>query len=83
MATTYKLKRKAFGLMSPFAKTGAAFKNAGTAFKAGNIRKGLKSTGAGLGRGLIGAGKIAGTAALGAAALGSKSIFDTATGQDI
>lgn len=82
MATTYKLKRKAFGLISPFAKTGAAFKNAGTAFKAGNIGQGLKSTGAGLGRGAIGATKLLGAGALTAGALSAKPIYDTVTGQD-
>ena len=82
MATTYRLKRKVFGMFSPFAKTTAAFKNAGTAFKAGNIKQGMKSTAAGVGRGLIGTGKIAGGVALGAtgmAALAAKPIYDTAT----
>ena len=68
---TYRLKRKSFGMLTPFAKTATNFSNAKGAFKAGNIGQGLKSGAAGLGRGAIGVGKIAGGAALGTAALGA------------
>lgn len=80
MATTYKLKRKAFGLMAPFAKTGAAFKNANAAFKAGNTKQGMKSLGAGIGRGAIGVGKLGlAGAAVGGAAF-AKDGYDKLTG---
>lgn len=80
MATTYKLKRKVFGLMTPFAKTITAFKNSGTAFKAGNTAQGMKSLGAGIGRGAIGVGKLGLAGAAVGGTMFAKDAHDKLTG---
>ena len=58
---TYKLKRKNFGLFSPFAKTAANWNAAKGAFKAGENAKGFKNLAS-----TMGSVAAAGTAALGA-----------------
>lgn len=60
---TYKLKRKNFGLFSPFAKTAANWTAAKGAFKAGENAKGFKNLASTVGRGTIGIGKGLGVAA--------------------
>lgn len=83
MATKYILKRKTFGLLTPFLKTRMNFKAANAAFKAGNTSEALKLGAKGLGRATIGAGKVAAGTAIGAAALGAKPVADKLTGEDI
>lgn len=68
---TYKLKRKNFGLFSPFAKTAANWTAAKGAFKAGENVKGFKNLASTMGRGSIGLGKGLSVAAAGTAALGA------------
>lgn len=63
---TYKLKRKNFGLFSPFAKTAANWTAAKGAFKAGENAKGFKNLAS-----TVGIGKGLGVAAAGTAALGA------------
>lgn len=54
---TYRLKRKNFGLFSPFAKTAENWTTAKGAFKAGENAKGFKNLASTVGRGAIGVGK--------------------------
>lgn len=68
---TYRLKRKNFGLLSPFTKTAANWGATKSAFKAGNVADGFKNLGSTVGRGAIGMGKGLGVAAAGTAALGA------------
>lgn len=68
---TYNLKRKNFGLFSPFAKTATNWTAAKGAFKAGENAKGFKNLASTVGRGTIGISKGLGVAAAGTAALGA------------
>lgn len=83
MATKYILKRKYFGITTPFLKTRMNYNAARNAFKAGNTSEAMKLGAKSLGRATIGATKIAAGTAAGAAALSAKPIFDKFTGEDV
>lgn len=71
---TYRLKRKNFAF---FGNTINNFKNAGTAFKAGNMGQAMKSTAFGIGRAGIGVAK--GALGVGAATLAGAAALDNIT----
>lgn len=62
---TYRLKRKTYSILAPFAKTISNFNNMKSAFKAGNMGQAIKSGSAAAYRGTLGLAKgaaVAGTA---------------------